>query len=246
MNNPESKTRLQVYLAKRGVASRRACAEIILDGRVQVNGKRVCEPGFRVTTDMHITLDGQELPHMAEPIRSIVMYKPRGYICSHKLQSTTRNLGTVYDLIEGIPEKLNTVGRLDKDSEGLIVLSNDGQLNETLAHPRFGHSKTYLVTVIGTVSSDVITGLRSCRSLDKETIQPVDISIAHVGERNTVIQFVLREGRNRQIRRMCRLFDLRVERLVRTRIGNFDAPTLLVGQWRDLLPQETALLTTEW
>ena len=105
MSNPESTTRLQVYLAKRGVASRRACSEIILNGRITVNGERICEPGFRVTSDMRVSLDDQELPEMAEAIRSIIMYKPRGYICSRKLQSTSRNLGTIYDLLEDIPEK---------------------------------------------------------------------------------------------------------------------------------------------
>lgn len=245
MNEPDATTRLQVYLAKRAVASRRACADIILSGRVYVDGERIIEPGFRIRSDMRVVLDGQELAKMESAIRSIILYKPRGYICSRKLQSTSRNLGTVYDLIEDIPEHLNTVGRLDKDSEGLIVLSNDGEFNERLSHPRHGHSKTYLVTVTGHVSDDCLKGLNACRQLESETIQPVAVSVQTHGKRTAVLKFVLHEGRNRQIRRMCKLYRLEIATLVRTKIGAFEDHVLSPGDWRDLLPEDIARLTQQ-
>jgi 23S rRNA pseudouridine2605 synthase len=243
VTDPDTTTRLQVYLAKRAVASRRACADIILSGRVCVDDQRIVEPGFRIQSGMRVSLDGQALPSMEAAIRSIILYKPRGYICSRKLQSTAQNLGSVYDLIVDIPDHLNTVGRLDKDSEGLIVLSNDGDLNEKLSHPRHGHSKTYLVTVSGHVSADCVKGLNACRQLDDETIQPVAVSVEAHGKDVVVLKFVLHEGRNRQIRRMCRLFRLEIETLVRTRIGAFDDRALAQGQWRDLLPADILRLT---
>jgi 23S rRNA pseudouridine2605 synthase len=243
VNDPAMTTRLQVYLAKRAVASRRACGEIVLSGRVTVDGQKIIEPGFRISSDMQVTLDGQPLPKIESAIRSIILNKPPGYICSRKLQSTSRNLGTVYDLIKDIPEHLNTVGRLDKDSEGLIVLSNDGSLNERLSHPRHGHSKTYRVTVAGHVSADCLEGLNQCRQLDDETIQPVAVSVERHDANVTVLKFVLLEGRNRQIRRMCRLHRLEIKKLVRTRIGAFEDRDLAQGHWRDLLPGDIERLT---
>jgi 23S rRNA pseudouridine2605 synthase len=245
VNESDTTTRLQVYLAKRAVASRRACADIIRSGRVCVDDQRIIEPGFRIHSGMRVSLDGQALPPMEAAIRSIILYKPRGYICSRKLQSTAQNLGSVYDLIVDIPDHLNTVGRLDKDSEGLIVFSNDGELNEKLSHPRHGHSKTYLVSVSGHVSDDCVKGLNACRELDSETIQPVVVSVERHDKSVTVFKFVLHEGRNRQIRRMCRLFDLEVEKLVRIRIGAFDDPALSQGQWRDLLPEDLHRMTAK-
>ncbi|MDA1043663.1 MAG: pseudouridine synthase [Verrucomicrobia bacterium] len=242
MSDSVSSERLQVFLAKRGVASRRACAELIRTGRVSVNGAPVCEPGFRVKTGMLVTMDGAVLSEHAEARRSIILYKPTGYICSTRRQSSSGNSGTVYDLIRDIPERILTIGRLDKDSEGLIVLSNDGSLTEALAHPRQQHRKTYEVTLTSKISRPCLMQLNRCRTLENEPIQAVEVTLLKEEAEPTLVRFVLREGRNRQIRRMCREHGLHIARLVRTQIGDFGNPSLSPGEWRDLLPEEIALL----
>jgi 23S rRNA pseudouridine2605 synthase len=250
------KIRLQKVLADRGVASRRGSAEIIAAGRVAVNGSVVDEPGLRVDPAVDgISVDGTELPADGEATRTIMLYKPRGYICSR----SDKQGKTVFDLLEGIPERIVPAGRLDKDSEGLLLLSNDGGLIEQLTHPRFGQEKEYRVTVSGSLAPEVIKELASPIDIEGYTTVPARVSVLRRGNSRTTAQpnsrttkasaarqdaktqetksilvVVLREGRNRQVRRLCERSGLRVHRLVRTRVGDLLLKGLKPGQWRDI------------
>jgi 23S rRNA pseudouridine2605 synthase len=224
------KIRLQKVLADRGVASRRGSAEIIAAGRVAVNGAVVDEPGLRVDPAVDgIRVDGVDLPADGETTRTIMLYKPRGYICSR----SDKQGKTVFDLLEGIPERIVPAGRLDKDSEGLLLLSNDGGLIEQLTHPRFGQEKEYRVTVSGSLAPEVIRELASPIDIEGYTTVPARVKVLK-REPRPVLEVVLREGRNRQVRRLCERSGLRVHRLVRTRVGDLLLKGLKPGQWRDI------------
>lgn len=229
----EGTIRLQKYLAERGVASRRASGEYIRAGRVTINGEVAREPGYRVCPDTDaIALDGTPLPHSANAPRTIVMYKPRGYICSR----SSKQGKTVYELLPESARELVPVGRLDKDSEGLLLLSNDGELIQKLTHPRHGHAKTYEVTVSGEVTPDVMKTLRSPLQIDGYRTRPAEVRLPRKAEKpgRTVLEFTLHEGRNRQIRQLCSRAKLRVHRLIRVRMGGLGLDTLAGARWREL------------
>lgn len=247
---PDATIRLQKYLAERGVASRRTAAEMIRAGRVTVNDMIVVEPGHRVTPGQdRIHVDGDLLPDAPEPPRTILMYKPRGYICSR----SNKQGKTVFDLLGDIPERLVPVGRLDKDSEGLLLLSNDGDLINRLTHPRFGHTKTYHVTVSGDTGPATIKRLGEPFELDGYRTRPARVRVLKkpspttaerpedtgpaIRTNRTVLEIILTEGRNRQIREMCRQCNLRVHRLVRVTIGHLTADDLKPGEFREVTEQ---------
>ena len=230
---PSDSIRLQKFLSERGVASRRHAAKLIEQGFVTVNGDRVTEPGRRVDpTRDTVLFRGRALPQSKEATRTILLYKPRGYVCSTRGQKSP----TVYDLIEDVPERLVPAGRLDKDSEGLLLMSNDGDLVNRLTHPRHGHAKTYHVTVAGTVDACALKKLRSRLVIDGYRIRPAKVRILKLssGSGYALLEFVLKEGRNRQVRKMCSAAGLRVHRLLRVAIGSITAAGLRAGEWRDL------------
>lgn len=233
--------RLQKVLAERGVASRRHCALVIADGRVAVNGQVVTEPGTRVDPSSDtITLDGGPLPRVKPESRTILLNKPRGYICS----TSSREGRTVYDLVPNTAERLVPVGRLDKNSEGLLLLSNDGDLVNRLTHPRFGQEKTYRVTVSGSPTEATLARLRSRMVIDDYRIQPAVVNCLRPAEKaeRAILAFTLTEGRNRQIRKMCATAGLRIHRLVRVSIAGLTLAGLDTGQWRDLTRTEVRRL----
>lgn len=238
--------RLQNVLAKAGVASRRGAAAIIESGRVTVDGLVVREPGARVdAAAVQIAVDGRPLAAAARP-RTIVLNKPAGVLSS---MSDPFGGRTVADLIRGqIAERLVPVGRLDKDSEGLLLMSNDGDLTLRLTHPRYEHEKTYVVKVAGRWSDEKLAVLRSAvRMPDGYVIRPVPVKVLRANpDHTTVLEFRLREGRKRQIRYMCSAAHLVVISLTRVAIGAFRLPAdLKSGDWRDLTADERALLQTE-
>jgi len=233
--------RLQKYLAERGTASRRAAAELIRQGRVQVNGRSVQEPGWRVHPERdRVTVDGRELPRHPERARTVMLNKPRGYVCS----ASPRDGRTVLSLLRGVRERLVPVGRLDKDSEGLLLLSNDGGLILRLTHPRFEQEKCYRVTVSGAVDDAALAVLRAPYDFDGYRTRPAQVRRLDGGAKpgSAVLEFVLREGRKRQIRRLCEAAGLRVRRLVRTRIRRLMLGGLPTGAWRDLTAADLAAL----
>ena len=224
--------RLQKYLAERGMASRRGAVALIIRGQVQINGVVVREPGVRVRTDSDwVSLNGTRLPTEVERRRTIVLYKPRGYICS-RAETDGR---IVYDLLTDIPEHLRPIGRLDKDSEGLLLLSNDGDLIERLTHPRYGQTKTYRVSVRGPLTDATIARLNEPFDLDGTLTRPARVRlVARRSEADGVLEMVLSEGRNRQIRRMCEICGLEPARLVRVEEAGVTLRGLKPGQWRDV------------
>lgn len=234
--------RLQKYLADRGIGSRRACERLIVEGRVAVNGIIETELGTKVVPSAaRVCVDGRPVAKAEERRRTILLHKPRGYICS----ASSKQGRTVYELVDSIGERLVPAGRLDKNSEGLLILSNDGDLVSRLTHPRHGHKKTYEVTVRGSVSGDTIETLRRSFDLDGYRTRPARVRrLPQRGQDGTtVLEFVLKEGRNRQIRRMCAHVGLRIARLVRVRIGPLTADGLRPGQWKELASGEMEALT---
>ena len=232
--------RLQNILAHAGVASRRGAAALVESGVVTVDGLVVKEPGARFEDGVEIKVNGKRIA-AGEKHRTIVLYKPVGVLST---MSDPFGGKTVADLVR-TPERLVPVGRLDKDSEGLLLMSNDGKLVNELTHPRFNHTKTYLVKVAGRWSAEKLATLRSPLTLDDGyTIRPVPVEVVQEWENNTrLLKFVLREGRKRQIRKMCSAAHLVVLTLTRVAVGSFELPRELApGQWRDLTPDEIKAL----
>jgi pseudouridine synthase len=240
--------RLQNILSHRGVASRRGAASMIEEGRVTVNGAVVREAGARFDpATAEIVVDGKPLGAAAEKSRTIIMYKPVGV-----LSTVSDPFGgkTVLDIVRGqVSERLVPVGRLDKDSEGLLLLSNDGDLTYRLTHPRFEHEKTYIVRAAGRWSEDKLETLRSAVEMpDGYRIRPVPVDVVRIGRDNVhVLCFKLREGRKRQIRYMCSAAHLVVLSLKRVAIGRLRLPEdLQPGAWRDLTSAERNMLMNSW
>ena len=232
--------RLQNILAHAGVASRRGAAALIESGVVTVDGIVVKEPGARFEDGVQIKVNGKAISAAEKP-RTVVLYKPVGVLST---MSDPFGGKTVAELVR-TPERLVPIGRLDKDSEGLLLMSNDGLLVNELTHPRFNHTKTYLVKVAGRWSAEKLKVLRSPLTLDDGyTIRPVPVEVVQEWENNTrLLKFVLSEGRKRQIRKMCSAAHLVVLTLKRVKVGNFGLPRdLQPGEWRDLTDAELKLL----
>ena len=233
--------RLQNILAHAGIASRRKSAEIIAEGRVSVDGIIVKETGVKFDPSaVKIKVDGREL-QIVESKRTVVLYKPTGVLSSMSDHFGGR---TVAELVD-VSERLVPVGRLDKDSEGLLLMSNDGDLVNKLTHPRYEHRKVYLVKVAGRWNEEKLALLRSPITLDDGyTIRPVPVEVVREWENNTrLLKFTLSEGRKRQIRKMCSAAHLVVLSLKRVAVGGFSLPKELApGQWRDLTAEEISSL----
>lgn len=228
--------RLQNILSHAGVASRRGAATLIESGVVTVDGLVVKEPGARFDAGVEIKVNGKRIA-AEETHRTIVLYKPVGVLST---MSDPFGGRTVAELVR-TPERLVPIGRLDKDSEGLLLMSNDGTLVNELTHPRFNHTKTYLVKVAGRWSEEKLRTLRSPLTLDDGyTIRPVPVELVEdYGNGMRLLKFVLSEGRKRQIRKMCSAAHLVVLTLKRVRVGNFELPReLQPGEWRDLTDSE--------
>lgn len=230
--------RLQNILSHAGVASRRHAADVIAAGRVTVDGLVIREAGARFDpAAVKIVVDGEPIAAM-EAKRTVMLYKPVGVLSS---MSDPFGGRTVADLVRGIPERLVPVGRLDKDSEGLLLMSNDGELTLRLTHPRFEHEKTYVVKVAGKWSEEKLRILRGpVRMPDGYEVRPVPVTVID-GPRNnvTTLEFRLHEGRKRQIRYMCSAAHLVVVSLKRVAIGRMRLPDdLAPGAWRDLTAEQ--------
>ncbi len=237
--------RIQNILSHAGVASRRHAAEMIAAGRVTVDGRLVTEPYLRFDpAQVAITVDGRPIAAVRARTRTIMLYKPAGV-----LSTVSDPFGgqTVADLLRGrIPELLVPVGRLDKDSEGLLLMSNDGDLTLKLTHPRFEHEKTYIVRAAGRWNDEKLRILQGPVTMpDGYVTRPVPVEVVRpAGSNNiTVLCFKLREGRKRQIRYMCSAAHLVVVSLKRVAVGALRLPEdLKPGEWRDLTPQQLKLL----
>ncbi len=234
----KNEVRLQKYMAECGVASRRKCEELIEAGKVKING-HIAVIGAKVNIKKDIvTLRGKKIEKESR-LRYIMLHKPRGYVSA---VSDDRGRKTVMELVSDIEERIYPVGRLDRDSEGLLLLTNDGAFAHALTHPRHGFAKTYRVTVRPSVSDDILFRLRNGIEIDGKTTAPCDVTVITSEQGRVVLEFVLREGRNRQIRKMCEAVGLEVARLKRTSIGSLKLGMLQQGKWRELSENEVKKL----
>jgi len=228
--------RLQKALALAGIASRRAAEALISDGAVSVNDETITLMGTIVDPDHdRIRVNGRPVVFTAPPL-TLMLNKPVGYICS----ADAAQGRTVFALLREIPQRLFTIGRLDKDSEGLLLLTNDGELANRLTHPRYEHRKIYEVTVANRVTPPMLAKLNSALPIDGVPIQPAKVIIKAQdgGNCRTLLEFTLKEGRNRQIRRMCEQVGLRILQLRRIQVGQLKLGPLPTGQYRALTPDE--------
>ena len=231
--------RLQKYFTDCGIMSRRAAEAEIAAGRVHVNG-HVANLGDKIDPASDIvTFGGRRIESQKTEFTYIMMNKPRGYLTS---VSDPEGRRCVTDLLDGLDVRVYPVGRLDKCSEGLLLLTDDGELANKLTHPRHSLGKIYRVKVDGSVTSEQYTKLTSALVIDGYKIRPVKVTVASEDESGTVLKMTLFEGRNRQIRKMCEAVGLRVKRLGRVAIGDLKLSGLPVGKWRHLTEEEVAYL----
>ena len=232
-SEPEHAEKLQMVLARAGVASRRVCEELIADGRVAVNGE-TATTGQRVdaATDV-IEVDGGLVP-VAPGLVHYLLNKPAGVITT---ADDPQRRPTVVDLVPAEP-RVFPVGRLDADTEGLLLLTNDGELTHRITHPSYGVEKEYVVEVAGRPSDAALRALREGVELDDGRTAAAKVARLDA----SVLRIAIHEGRNRQVRRMCEAVGHPVTRLVRTRIGPLADRRLRPGQWRLLQPDEVRAL----
>lgn len=236
--------RLQKVLSQAGVSSRRAAEKLIADGRVSVNGKTILTMGVKVDPQKDdIRVDGRRIKAAARP-RYILLYKPTGFVTT---RSDPQRRRTVMDLLVGVRDYVYPVGRLDYDTEGLLLLTNDGDLAARLTHPRHGVARTYEAKVAGMPDREAIEKLRRGIPLDGHRTLPADVMLLNEGRRDAdgVLRLTIREGRNRQVRRMCEAVGHPVQQLKRTKFGGLGDRRLRPGDWRELKPEEIAALKVE-
>ena len=237
MQNGAKPERIQKILSSRGVASRRDAEEMIMAGRVAVNGT-VAQLGQSAVA-MHdiITVDGQPITPMGELVY-IMLNKPRGYVTT---MSDERSRKTVMSLAPDLGVRIYPVGRLDINSEGLLLMTNDGAFANAVAHPSHNKLKTYEVSVTGDVTA-AIPLLQSPLALDSAVVHAKSVKLKKTSDNGGIFVISISEGRNRQIRRMCELCSLRVLSLKRIAIGSVELGSLKTGGWRHLTQKERDLL----
>lgn len=225
--------RLQKLIAAAGLCSRRAAEEWIAAGRVSVNGEPV-QLGASADPDTDlITVDGVPLDSGGKK-RYLMLNKPRGYVCT---LSDEKGRPTVAELVKDCGARVFPVGRLDLDSEGLLLMTNDGEWMQRILHPKYEVDKVYYVTVAGEVNG-AAERLERLRSIEGEEIAPAKVTVLRCGKETAELSFTIHEGKNRQIRRMCAAVGLHVKRLQRVAEHHQMLGDLPSGQWRDLTERE--------
>ena len=234
--------KLQKYFSDCGITSRRAAEEEIKLGRVKVNGE-VAELGLRIDPERdEIIYNGKRILPPNSEKTYILLNKPRGIVTS---LSDEKGRMTVINLLSGLDARVYPVGRLDMDSDGLLLLTNDGELTNVLTHPRHEIPKIYHVDIKGEVDAQTLAKLSSPLIIDGYKILPVKVTTVKKTASQTTLEMTLFEGRNRQIRKMCALCDLRITRLTRVALGNITLGDLPVGKWRFLSAPEIDYLKKE-
>jgi 23S rRNA pseudouridine2605 synthase len=233
--------RLQKIIAQAGLASRREAETWIEQGRVTVNGKVATLGDKADALEDTIKVDRRTLPK-PERHRYIMLNKPRGVLSTVKRQAQMEDRPTVVEMVD-VDERLYPVGRLDLNSEGLVLMTNDGDLTNYITHPRYGHEKTYKVALDGLVPENKLDLWRRGVTLpDGFQTSPCSVKILEATRRETWIRIVMSEGHKRQIRETADVLGLRIKRLIRTHIGPLELGDLPPGQWRDLTPEEVKAL----
>jgi 23S rRNA pseudouridine2605 synthase len=236
----EKGTRIQKVLSEQGIVSRRKAEEWIEQGKIKVNG-RPASLGQKINPNRDVvTIDGERVYFQKSSQKYYIMlHKPRGYV-------TTMNdeLGRkcVAELVEDVPERVYPIGRLDKDSEGMLLFTNDGDFANLIMHPSHHVSKTYRVTVRPDISDAQVIQLSTGVVIDGKKTSPAHVTVLEKAPGRVVLQVVIYEGRNRQVRKMCEAVGLEVARLKRTAIGPLKLGMLAPGKWRELRPGEIGMI----
>lgn len=229
--------RLQKYLASCGIASRRKCEELILNGNVEVNGKVITELGTKINPNTdEIKYNGNIIKSEEEKVY-ILLNKPIGYVTTAKDQF---GRDMVLDLVK-INKRIVPVGRLDMYTSGALILTNDGEFVNKLTHPKNEINKTYNVTIKGRITKEDVELLKNGVEIDNGYItKPAEVKILKIDEEKNIsrIQIIIHEGKNRQIRKMCASIGKKVLALHRSKIGNIDVKNLKIGEWRYLTKKE--------
>lgn len=232
--------RIQKILAEAGVASRREAERMIVNGRIRVNGELIRELGSKADAAKdRITVDGKPI-RSAEKKIYLAFHKPVNVMVTRK---DPEDRPTVFDYLKDIPERVNYVGRLDFDSEGLLLLTNDGDLLARLTHPRYEVPKTYHVKVVGRVSPASLTRIAKGVDVGEFVSQPSTARITKENPNNTWIEIVLKEGKNREVRKIFETLGHKTMRLIRVAVGSVKLGDLPAGRWRLLTPKEVQHLT---
>lgn len=236
----DNKIRLQKFLAENGVASRRKSEELIERGKVRVNG-HPASLGDKVDPQRDlVTVSGERVvpPEKTQNVY-VMLNKPRGYVTTMNDEMGRK---CVAELVEDIEERVYPVGRLDRDSEGLLLFTNDGEFANMMTHPSMHISKTYRVTVKPAADEQQLVDLSSGVVIDGKKTMPASVQVMSETADRSVIQITIHEGRNRQIRKMCEAVGLETIRLKRISIGSLKLGTLSVGTYRELKKEEVAAL----
>ena len=230
----DDRIRLQKYLSMCAVASRRKAEELIAQGKVKVNGK-VAQIGDKISPKHDtVTVSGRKIVGSRKHYY-IMLHKPRGYITTMDDEMDRK---CVAELVRDVGARVYPVGRLDKDSEGLLLMTNDGEFANHMTHPSKHIPKTYRVTVRPDVTEDMLTAFATGMEIDGRITAPADAHIIEKQDNRVVMEIVLYEGRNRQIRKMCESLGLEVARLKRTSMGSLKLGMLPPGKWRELKEDE--------
>lgn len=230
----DDRIRLQKYLSMCAVASRRKAEELIAQGKVKVNG-RVAEIGDKVSPKHDtVTVSGRKIVANKKHYY-IMLHKPRGFITTMDDEMGRK---CVAELVKDVGARVYPVGRLDKDSKGLLLMTNDGEFANHMTHPSKHIPKTYRVTVRPDVTEDMLTAFATGMEIDGRITAPADAHVIEKQDNRVVMEIVLYEGRNRQIRKMCEALGLEVARLKRTSMGSLKLGMLPPGKWRELKEDE--------
>jgi 23S rRNA pseudouridine2605 synthase len=230
----DNKIRLQKYLSECGVVSRRKAEDLIAAGKVKVNGKPA-SIGDKVDPKHDTVVVAGKKVRKSKKNTYIMLHKPRGFITT---LSDEMGRKCVAQLIEDVGTRIYPVGRLDRDSEGLLLLTDDGEFANLLTHPTHHVPKTYRVTIRPTITEEQITALTTGILIDGRMTMPSEVRVLEKKEGRVVIEIIIYEGRNRQIRKMCDALGLEVARLKRTQIGSVKLGMLKQGDWRNLTDEE--------
>ncbi len=234
----DDKIRLQKYLAECGVASRRKSEELIAAGKVKVNGVTALIGDKVNPKHDKVTVSGKKVVSVKKNVY-IMLNKPRGFITT---MNDEHDRKCVAELVKDINTRVYPVGRLDRESEGLLIMTNDGEFTNALTHPSKHVSKTYRVTIRPTITKEQATEFRNGIEIDDRMTAPADLRVLETQENRTVVEVTIYEGRNRQIRKMFEALGIEVARLKRTKVGNLKLGMLKQGSYRHLTEDEVSSL----
>ncbi len=231
---------MQKYIADCGVASRRKAEELILQGRVKVNGSVVSEMGIKVGESDLVEVNGEVIKPENKKVY-ILLNKPSGYVTTAKDQF---GRPTVLDLLRGVQERVFPVGRLDYETTGLLILTNDGDFTHKMTHPKHEIEKIYHATIAGIPTGDEVIRFEIGLKIEDYTTAPAKLKIINANERACVVEVTIHEGKNRQVRKMCEAIGHPVLSLKRVSLGKLSLGNLAEGDWRELTQEEVKMLIT--